>query len=293
MIVVLVVLSLVILILKRQEYIVNGTVFGAIVLLVAYGIKISKNIEFLQLFQMLGVCILGVMGIAIFIYMKSCSWLSSACVITFLAEVVFVIGTDNAWNYQVVFLIFPLSMCVLAVCMCKNKIIKSNAVVCMCFVCTVILLVGYRYATQYVYRDANNEELKYSVNAVEYAGVLTAGERAMCLNDLDEKLDSIEGEYLLTYGDCNIPYVFTDKKPFLKKIWVDLESYSEKTFEIDLLKAIQEKGYPIILIADLDLDGKYRSESKLENLQIILNEGNYEEYYKNDYFILYVPSIKM
>lgn len=77
--------------------------------------------------------------------------------------------------------------------------------------------------------------------------------------------------------------------PLLDRIWVDLASYPIDTFETELEEAIEQKGYPVVLIADLDQDGEFRSMEKLEIIKDLLREGEYTEYYKNEWFCVYKP----
>lgn len=257
------------------------------ILTVLYGIYVGWQLEYLQFYQMIGVCILAVMAVGALYYRKKNPLVSSVCVMTFCAETVLSIGTDNGWYYQVVFLIFPLCACLYAVSSCTQKRIRKNLMLCMLFTSAMFFTVGIRYATQYVYRDAPNNQLKYTIDAKEYKGFLTSMERAEYINELEDVLEPLKDEYLLSYGDFNVGYVITDMKPIINRIWIDLQSYSVEQFEKDISEGIKEKGYPVIVLADIDKDGVYSSEEKLEIIEKVMKEGHYQEYYINEYYRIY------
>lgn len=259
------------------------------ILTVLYGIYAGWKLEYLQFYQMIGMCILVVMAAGAVYYRKRNLLVSSVCVITFCAEAVLSIGTDNGWNYQVVFLIFPLCACLLAVSSCTQESLRKNFMLCMLFTAAMLFVVGVRYATQYVYRDAPNNQLKYTVNAEEYSGFLTSKERAEYIDDLEVALEPLKNEYLLSYGDFNTGYVITDMKPLPNRVWIDLQSYPSEQFKKDIYDGIKEKNYPVIILADLDQDGVYRSEEKLEIIEAVMKEGHYQEYYVNDYYKIFTP----
>ena len=259
------------------------------ILTIFYGIYVGQQLEYLQFYQMIGLCILVVMAAGAFYYRKKNLLVSSVCVMTFCAEAVLSIGTDNGWNYQVVFLIFPICACLFTISSCRHESVRKNIMLCMLFTAAMLFAVGIRYATQYVYRDAPNNQLKYTVNAKEYSGFLTSKERAEYIDDLEVALKPLKNEYLLSYGDFNIGYVITDMKPIPNRVWIDLQSYPSEQFEKDVYDGVKEKGYPVIILADLDQDGVYRSEEKLEIIETVMKEGHYQEYYVNDYYKIFTP----
>lgn len=153
----------------------------------------------------------------------------------------------------------------------------------------MLFAVGGKYATSFVYRDAEMAELKFPVSVKEYRGIQTSRERAEYLNELDEVLEDLEGQELLSFGRFNIGHVIADMPPILGRVWVDLEGYSVYTFEEELESAVEKKGYPVILIADLEQDGQYTSKEKLDVINKMLQEGDYTKYYENEWYYVYVP----
>ncbi|MCB6203662.1 glycosyltransferase family 39 protein [Extibacter muris] len=254
-----------------------------------YGGYVGCRLEYLQFYQMIGVCILMLMLVGAFYYRKRKPLVSAVSVMTFCAEAVLSIGTNNGWNYQVVFLIFPLSVCILVVWSCKEEVVRKNVMFCTIFVASMALVVGARYATQYVYRDASNDQLKYAVNAKEYRGIYTSKERAEYIDELQMVLEPYNEMSLLTYGDFNIGCVITDMQPFISRIWVDLEGYSIESMKKDLRSGIKKRGYPVIVLADLDKNGVYRDASKLNLIESVILEGEYRLLYTNDYYKVYIP----
>lgn len=262
---------------------------GLCAVLVLYGIYVGWKLESVQLPWMLGPCIVCIMLAGAFYYRKTNALLSTICVITFCAETVLCIGTDNGWYYQVVFLIFPLCACIGGVYNCRDIGLRRNLILCTAFVAAILFTVGGLYSFQFVYRDAPNGELKYPIQAEEYKGIYTSKERAEYLNELDGVLKELEGQELLSFGEFNIGHVIADMPPFLGRVWVDLESYPVATFEMELESAIEKKGYPIVLIADLNQNGQYMSMEKLDVVRRMLREGNYIKYYENEWYCIYRP----
>ncbi len=271
--------------LKKWSYIILNS------FIVAYAVYVGQRLEYVDFFQMIGVCILGEMLIGTFYYQKKDAYISAICCATFCAEVVLCIGTNNAWEYQIVFLIFPLCSCAAAIWKCQNVLLKKYLVSIMIFTTVIFFSVGIKYATQYVYRDAPNSELRYSIEADEYKGILTSKERAKCLNELKAALDTLDETKLLSYGDCNIGYVISDMEPFLERVWIDLDGYSVESLRKDLGTSIEEKGYPVILIADMNQDGQYRSEEKLEIIKDVIKSGQYKKYYENEWYCIYSVNV--
>lgn len=252
------------------------------------GCYVGYTIEYLNAFQMIGVGIWAVLFLGIWIYREKDPLLSALSGIGFCAELVLMVGTNNAWYYQIVFLMFPLGLCYVVVYKLPKGAIKANIRVILGFVIAFMLVCGLRYATGFVYRDAENSQLHYTISAKEYGKMKTTKERAAYLDEMTEVLDCLDENYLLSYGDCNIGYVISDMKPFLKKkVWIDLENYSIERFQNELDEAVEEHGYPVILIADLDQDGVYRSEEKLEMLILFMEEAGYEIYYENQWYHIY------
>lgn len=278
-------------ILKRKKYLsekkkcwIYLLISGAVTV---YGVFIGQQLTAKDFCQMIALCVGCVMFYGVFYYKKRDVLLSSICFIGLCAESVLCIGTDNGLYYQVSFLIFPLCVCVAEVWNYRDKQFKSSLILCMLFAAALTFSVGIPYGTQYVYRDAPYEELNYPIKAKEYMGIQTERERSKYIDELKEILDSLDEEYLLAYGDCNIGYVIADKKPFVNKSWIDLQSYPVEQLKKEMKTGIQEKGYPVILLADLDKDGQYRSEEKLKIIEEFLREGNYKKYYENEWYRVY------
>ena len=272
--------------LSQRERIVYIVLAGIMVL---YGIFLGCRLDIAQFILMTGPCIWCVVFAGIFYYRKINAFMSAVCAVSFCAEAVLCIGTDVGWYYHVVFMIFPLSVCISEVYNCQSVRLKRNLILCAAVVGAMVFAAGVKYATSYVYRDAPNNELKYPVMAEEYKGIRTSKERAGYLDELLQVLNEFEGEELLSYGDCNIGQIIADMPPLLSRIWVDLAGYPIDTFETELEEAIEQKGYPVVLIADLDQDGEFRSMEKLEIIKDLLREGEYTEYYKNEWYCVYKP----
>lgn len=260
--------------------------------LVIYGVIVAVGISSLQFFQMTALCILVLMFAGTLYFRKKDPLTSTVCMIGFCAEAILSVGTNNAWNYQAVFLIFPFSACLLAACRNKNYRSKRSLTLFAVFFVALVFGAGVNYASNYVYRDAPNKELNYYVQAEEYRAVKTSKDRAEYLDELNEVLSNLEGNELLAYGDFNVGYVISDMTPFFERIWSDLESYSLEDFDKDLQAGIEERGYPVILLADVEKDGLYRSAEKLQLIQDVMEEGNYEVYYENEWYQIYIPGQK-
>lgn len=264
----------------------------SIAIMICYGMLIGRQLLWENFCEMVGSGMIIISFIGAFYFKKRNSIISTVCVVLLCVELVLCVGTDNAWRYHLVFLMFPFSVFVLIVWNIQDIRINKEVKLYLIYLCAMIFTVGSIFAAQYVYRDAANEELQYPISAQEYKGVKTSKERAQYLNCLVEEMAVLEGKYLLAYGDFNVGYVITDKKPFLENIWNDLASYPVDKFEKDLKNGIQEKGYPIILLADVDKDGVYRSEEKLDLIEQVLKEGTYNCSYENEWYKIYVPGDK-
>lgn len=260
-----------------------------VVFLSMYSVWVRTRISYLQFFQMTAVCVLTVMMAGMFYYRKSKPFVSTVCMICFCAEIILPIGTNNAWNYQMVFFIFPLCACLLAVCQNTDYRIKSNLILCTVYYGVLLISIGINFAGNYVYRDEPYKELEYGVHAEEYYGIKTSADRAQYIDELDDVLKPLEDRKLLAYGDFNIGYVISDMKPFFEKIWADLESYSQEDFKRDIEMGVMEDGYPVILLADVDQNEQYRDMEKLEMIKKTLDKGKYKVYYENEWYHIYIP----
>lgn len=267
---------------KRYVYVVMN------ILVAGYAIYLEKVLDIFRYFQMFGVFVILLFLFGIIYFYKNNIVLSSLCVTGILAECVLSIGTNNGWGYFQVFMMFPFVCCFIIVMNITHKGLKRFMFFGITGIMCLSLAQGLRYASTYVYRDSANELLTEKVEAEEYAFIYTSEERAQYINQLTEELESFTGEYLLTLGDFNIGCVVSDMKPFLNNVWIDLESYSATQFRKDLAEGLEEKGYPIILLADIEKDGLYRSEEKLEMIENILKDGNYKIYYQNEWYKIYV-----
>lgn len=273
--------------LKEKSSYVKRIMIG---LLVCAGVLAGGIVDFSQFFQMAGIAIIVILFWGAIYHIKKDKWISAVCFVGLCAELILTIGTNNGWYYQVVFLILPLALCSFSVS--HSDWVRKNEIVISMMVFAGVLAVscGLHYASTYVYRDAENKELKYETNSDIYQGIYTSKERSEFLNQLEVDLNALDGKYMLAYGDCNIGYVISDKKPIISdKVWVDLDSYSVQRFETDLTEAVEENGYPIVLLAKQDV---YRSEEKLSRIYELLDNGEYDKICENIWYCIYIPVLK-
>lgn len=268
---------------KKVYYLINC------ILLFFYGLVIGSFLDPSHFCMMFGIYTLVLMILGVLYYQKKNPFISTICVIFLCAEAILCIGTNTGWGYQRVFMIFPTCICLLTIWNFSNKMFKEILGLCAVFMIVLQLTVGYGYATNYVYRDAPNPQLKYEITAEEYNHIKTSKERAGYLNEFIEVMKPFNTESLLAYGDFNIGYIITDMKPFFGKVWPDLESYPMKTFEMELKEGIKKRGYPVIVLADLEQDGLYRDMDKLKMIEKTLKRGEYIEYYSNEWYQIYIP----
>ena len=263
----------------------------SIVIMICYGSFIGQQLPWQVFCKMLGSGMIIIAFVGIFYFKKRNPIISTASVVLFCTEFVLCIGTDNAWNYHLVFMMVPFSIFILIAWNAQDIRISKEVKLGLLCLAVMTFVVGSTFAVQYVYRDEANENLQYTISAREYKGIETSKERSEYLNCLVEEMDKMDGKYLLAHGDFNIGYVITDKKPFLENIWNDLASYPVDKFETDLENGIQEKGYPIILLADVDKNGVYRNEEKLALIEQVLEEGTYKCSYENEWYKIYIPAM--
>lgn len=108
---------------------------------IMYGMFVGNCLEYIDFYQMIAVFVIGLAIIGGLINRKSNALVSVISIICVCAESVLCIGTDNAWYYQVVFLIFPLCICVIIVCSCQQRclrmLLQISSVVIASISCTV------------------------------------------------------------------------------------------------------------------------------------------------------------
>lgn len=258
-------------------------------IIVGYAVYIGTKLEVLKFLQMFGVFMIILFLFGTVYYLKKNIVLSSLCVVGVLAECVLPIGTDNGWMYFLLFMMFPFSCCFIILENIQTSALKKFIFILVIGITGLTVCQGIKYGTTYVYRDSENRFLTQTVHAEEYALIHTSKERAQYINELEKELDSLNQEYLLALGDFNIGCVISDMKPFLNRIWLDLESYPEEQFEVDLKRELEEKGEPVILLADVDKNGTYRSQEKYNTTMELIEQKNYSLYYGNDWYRIFVP----
>ena len=177
-------------------------------------------------------------------------------------------------------------------CLCVNLFgnkFKNFGKVFLIFIDTLVIIGGIQYATTYVYRDAEIDQLKYSIQAVEYKGIKTSVERATFINNLVENLKGLPDGEILCMGDCVIASVISDLKPSVKA-WPDVDSYSYEQFCMDIDKKIKDGNMPYILIYDGEEEVSDISTKKLRKIEQIITLYHYKKLYTDAYFTIYSPS---
>lgn len=215
---------------------------------------------------------------------------STMALVIFISEVILTLGTDNGWYYQSVFVMLPLA----GVMVLWNQVGKLysehrkyiNLVT--FFMVSVIAAYGIRYATTFVYRDEPHEQLKYDVDVAQLQGMKTSEGRARALEDLQKQLVQAEkeNETLIVLGDCPMALAFTELKPCFSSVWPDLESFAGDVFTKQLNEHIQKGDYPVIVIADFDLNQQVSAVGKYEYLLGIMEEYGYKTQYESEYFTI-------
>lgn len=208
-----------------------------------------------------------------------------------IAEVILPIGTDNAWYYQVVFMIFPVA--VLTVLMRHINFRQSegrryvHAV--LVFAIATIAGCGFTYSAQYVYRDLTYDQLTYKVNIPECAGMKTEKGKGQALEKLSSILNDLDSQYkyLAELGGCCISYSMSELKPCFMTAWPDLEGFSEEEFTNQFNEKIQEGEYPIVVIADFELNNEVLTQQKYFILTELMVQYEYETFYECPYFTVY------
>ena len=232
---------------------------------------------------------IGLSGIGAFKFCRRDLVLSSLCVINFFLELTIMLGTDNSVLWNIVFLYFPMGM---IGCLCVNLFgnkFKNFGKVFLIFIDTLVIIGGIQYATTYVYRDAEIDQLKYSIQAVEDKGIKTSVERATFINNLVENLKGLPDGEILCMGDCVIASVISDLKPSVKA-WPDVDSYSYEQFCMDIDKKIKDGNMPYILIYDGEEEVSDISTKKLRKIEQIITLYHYKKLYTDAYFTIYSPS---
>lgn len=268
---------------KRRVYL------GVNCIIVGYAIYVGMKVEVLRFLQMFGIFMIILLMFGIVYFYKKKVVLSSLCMAALLAECVLPIGTDNGWMYFLLFMMFPFSCCFIIAGNIETKKLKKVVCILVAGIAGLTICQGIQYGTTYVYRDSENKFLTQKVQAREYGFIHTSKERAQYIDELERELDSLDNKYLLALGDFNIGCVISDMKPYLDKVWVDLESYPEEQFNIDLKKSLKEKGEPVILLADIDKNGVYRSQEKYDKIIELIEQRNYKLHYDNGWYRIFVP----
>ena len=264
-----------------------------IILSIAYGYKIGNNsfirmIEMLNVFTLL-ICIFGV----VYLY-KEDGRLSSLAIAAIITELIIPLGTSNGSYAYIYTLTFStsISLCIIATIIRRYGNIRKDInilYIYLVFILSVLVFSGANFFMTNVYRDSDYSELICRVNIKEFKGIRTTKERADMLENLDELLNPFENETLLALGDFNIGYVITDMKPFFSKAWPDLASFDKSTFFSELTDKTSYDKYPVILLADIDLDGKYRDMEKYYRVLELAQSSKYNLYYKDDYYSIFIP----
>lgn len=286
----IIVITLIMCVIVKKEKIFIGMYYFLLGILALYGMVVGYKLEYSSQFpSMMAVWYLLIFLVGTFIYVKTKRWLSALSITMFITECLLCVGTDNSWNYHVVFMMLPLSICLMIIQHCQIKYVRELLGCIGAFVVAIVFVVGIRYATQYVYRDANNDKLQYTIKAEEYSLIKTSEERSNYLNQLEYVLEELDKEYMIAYGDCNIGYVISDCKPYVNSCWIDLNSYPLERFIYEMSESEKTKSNPVVLLADLEQNGVYRSQEKLEIIMNFMAEKGYYLYYENEWYQIFVP----
>lgn len=234
---------------------------------------------------------------AIAYYRKSLPLLSALCVAGLLTSLTISLGTDNGIKHYAIFLHLPLTIviCVLSNIVSgkikiKNKYILKSIYPVMASFLFLGLTIGFNLATKYVYRDAPNSELRYTVNHPVYYGMKTSEERARALNNFIEIMKPYKNEELLSYGSFTIGSLLTDMNPFFKTVWPDLASFSLATFQQQLQEKEKSGVRPVIALVSMEKNNSFNDYNKLALIMKFIAVHNYEIKYKDEYFTVYVCS---
>lgn len=263
----------------------------------------SGIIAFMKMDYSTYLYILSVLSITLSIYFafkyrKKKSTLSTLITANLIVALIIPLGTDNGLGHYATFLYLPLVTIFCILFLELQEYYKTNKKVffdityaLMLFLLLTGLITGFNLATKYVYRDAPNHELKYSVNSSVYYGMKTSQERSKALNNFVEIMKLYKDQELLSYGEFTIGFLLTDMKPFFKTVWPDLASFSLATFQQQLQEKEQLGIRPVIVLVSMEEKDFFRDYNKLALIMKFIAVHDYKIQYKDEYFTIYVPNI--
>lgn len=178
-------------------------------------------------------------------------------------------------------------------------------------VIAAVLVQGVLFHVNFSFRDGTDGTARTTqiTEVPNAAGMYTTQENAQVLEALYAFLseNDLTNRTILTFGDApGLSYLF-DMEPALSTTWVDLESYSEETFEKEmtdlggLAMTTHREQLPVIIMcvdeshpyddeALAALRGGTQEDRKALILRTLLEEGGYETVYEVGDYIVKVPA---
>lgn len=169
----------------------------------------------------------------------------------------------------------------------------------MISVAAAFAIQGILFAHTFVFietKGGENMNTQVTENTV-LKGMLTTSERAESLNQITTfvKEEKLQGKEVVLYGQLPALSYYL-QMPFAISAWADLSSYQYSVMEEDLSKvygeaASGEREFPVILLekkqGEILQSGEEITDPKLELLQKIMKEYNYQLSFENDIFSLF------
>lgn len=181
----------------------------------------------------------------------------------------------------------------------KLKVSTFTIKAMMISMAAALAIQGVLFAHTFVFietRGGENMNTKVTENQV-LKGMLTTAERAELLNEITTfvKEENLTGREVVLYGQLPALSYYL-QMPFAISAWADLPSYQYSVMEEDLSRVYEEavlgeREFPVILLEKkqggiLESDEEIR-DPKLNLLQKIIEEYNYQLSFENDKFLLF------
>ena len=240
----------------------------------------------------------------IFIFYKTNRKFSYLCLVTAMLEIIISIGTDTGMLYYTLFLYLPIGMLCCSFWQYHKllkKYIPSSVTVSIGTVITsfsimLLLFSGYWRSTTFIYRDSEYQYLTEKCEITPLNGMHTTSNKNELITKIKRELEPYSGNYLITFGECNVATVISDLKPYFSTPWPDLKSFTDDLFYEELYGKCETYRYPVILFSPTTVinapEGQtYRSNEKEQMLLTFIEENNYSLVYEDDEIFIYAPEI--
>lgn len=286
------------------KYMFSGLFLTGILGIVLYYYKIAvfwRNYNDYHCFKLWAVAfVVFALGLALYIMMSKTASQMEKCIACMVIVIVMItpLGSNNALYpvYNNLYLVAPFTFAMgMKYIGCKKEELLWPSKIVLAVLTGIFMIQSLMFGWTFTFRDAGfttGIDTMITGNKVLY-GMYTTKERAMAIEELSEYVydNQLNGREVLLYGEIPFASYALEMPGALSSNWPDLDTVLNRDGMYREMQSMEDE--PVIIIAaDQYADLLHCPETDNEKALLIseyMQEHMYEETFRNDKFVVYLP----